>query len=127
MTAVIFVEKYNKHPPKSSIKRAVEQIYDYLLQNRLHYGVLSTYHNTWFIKVSDNKKLYISPPSNTTIPMLLQCLAYFILKVRENHTRGPSPPPNPLNRNRTNSNITNSTNSTNSTPKRKRKKTTRAF
>ena len=70
------------------------EIYGYVLQNKLYYGVLSTYDNTWFIKVSDNKELYISPPRQTrrykfnAFSML--CVLYFKSK-RKPYERTSSP------------------------------------
>ena len=80
------VGEYNQR--KQPVVRSVEQIYGYLKLNNLRYGIISMYDITWFIKLSDDKELFISPPikHDDTGPTLFECFAYIVLEASHKPT-----------------------------------------
>ena len=80
------VGEYNQR--KKPVVRSVEQIYGYLKLDNLRYGMLSTYDITWFIKLSDDRKLFISPPikHDDTGPTLFERFAYIVLEASHKPT-----------------------------------------
>jgi len=100
------VSKYNNdiedhNQDRTSTKSTVyqvQQIFGYLSHNRLRYGVLTTYEQTWFLK-RDRGKLYVSPAIGYSDedPTLFQCYACIMGLARHGHTNPPAPPsPAPL-------------------------------
>ncbi|KAI9241659.1 MAG: hypothetical protein BYD32DRAFT_405221 [Podila humilis] len=82
--------------PESPTWRQVHQIFGYLSYNRLRYGILTTYHQTWFMR-RDGGTLWISPSirHDNTDPTLLQCYRYLMELTDEDYTSLsplPSPP-----------------------------------
>ncbi|KAF9991340.1 hypothetical protein BGZ79_004650, partial [Entomortierella chlamydospora] len=82
-------------------RRPLHQIFGYLSHNRLRYGILSTYDQTWFLK-REGGSLQISPTiyHNNNYPTLLQCYAYVMhlsdkdpISEAAPPTPSPSPPP----------------------------------
>ncbi|RHZ85979.1 hypothetical protein Glove_57g125 [Diversispora epigaea] len=67
-------------------KMVIWQIYNYMCQNQLQYGVLTTYDNHWFLHRSDKtpSKLSISPTlsSQSKSPTVLEAYAYIIMQAR---------------------------------------------
>ena len=76
----------------------IKEIYGYMGHNKLQFGVLSTYENTWFIRrPPDNpSKLFISEAvtNSAADPTLLQCFAY-IMSLARRSLNSPFPPPAP--------------------------------
>ena len=73
---------------KSTTRQALAQLNGYMELNSCHYGVLTTYSYTWFVKRSGVKgELLISPPIsyNRTSPTLLEC--YYYLACEMQHFR----------------------------------------
>ncbi|GBC06342.1 hypothetical protein RclHR1_06780006 [Rhizophagus clarus] len=59
------------------VKDVVQQIYYYMSENQLQYGVLSTYDKHWFVK-RDHQDLYITEPLllGSTSPTVLEAYAF---------------------------------------------------
>ena len=76
----------------------IKEIYGYMGHNKLQFGALSTYENTWFIRrPPDNpSKLFISEAvtNSAADPTLLQCFAY-IMSLARRGLNSPFPPPAP--------------------------------
>lgn len=69
-----------------SVINPLEQIFGYMSQNGLQYGVLSTYETTWFLCRPKNKhrNLLISKPvKDADTPSLFRCLAFIMSLARE--------------------------------------------
>jgi hypothetical protein len=83
--------------PNSSSTHVIQQIHGYLCVNRLRYGVLTTYNQTWLLKRLGNG-LEVSRVINTDDqdPSVLRSLSY-ILKLALEHASEPSPVPSPSN------------------------------
>ena len=61
----------------AKVKMVIQQLYNYLSENQLKYGILSTYEHSWFVK-RDHRYLYISESLeyNSTHPPVLKTYAY---------------------------------------------------
>ncbi|PKY50389.1 hypothetical protein RhiirA4_545927 [Rhizophagus irregularis] len=73
------------------VRQIIQQIYNYMIENKMKYGVLSTYNDHWFIKrecdilfISENIKY------NSTHPSVLKSYAYLI-KLAKNDTYSSDP------------------------------------
>ncbi|PKK56961.1 hypothetical protein RhiirC2_798947 [Rhizophagus irregularis] len=64
---------YEKNP---RAKDVIQQIYYYMSENQLQYGILSTYDEHWFIR-RDHQELYITEPLGSTSPTVLKAYAFF--------------------------------------------------
>ncbi|KAF9920248.1 hypothetical protein FBU30_009961 [Linnemannia zychae] len=66
-------------------RNSLDQIVGYMWCNGFRYGVLTSYNQTWFLKLSDPKerRVQVSPTIgfNQTSPTLLQCYLWFIREV----------------------------------------------
>ncbi|KAG9064935.1 hypothetical protein KI688_003197 [Linnemannia hyalina] len=82
--------------PANPTWRQVHQIFGYLSHNNLRYGVLTTYHQTWFMR-RDAGRIWISPTiyHDNITPTLLQCYMYLIGFAGQDHTTPPAPPSPP--------------------------------
>ncbi|KAF9090915.1 hypothetical protein BGX27_002120 [Mortierella sp. AM989] len=79
------MEEYNRRgSPPQPIYKQVHQIFGYLSYNKLRYGVLTSYDQTWFL-LRELGNLYISPTihHNNMSPTLLQCYAAVMALSRE--------------------------------------------
>ena len=67
-------------------RMVIQQIYNYLSENQLKYGALSTYDNNWFVK-REHKRLYISksPSLDSTRPPILKSYAYLARLAKRDH------------------------------------------
>ncbi|KAG0277030.1 hypothetical protein BGZ95_006653 [Linnemannia exigua] len=85
----------NDRAPTNPTWRQVHQIFGYLCNNSLRYGILTTYDDTWFMR-RDVGKLWISPSirHDNFGPTLLQCYKYFMELPDQDYT-SPPPPPSP--------------------------------
>ena len=63
----------------------IQQLYNYLSENKLKYGALSTYDSNWFVK-RDHRCLYISESLeyNSTHPPVLKTYAYLAQQAIDN-------------------------------------------
>ncbi|GJJ78400.1 hypothetical protein EMPS_10759 [Entomortierella parvispora] len=77
----------NGSKPENSVILPLEQIYGYLVHNRLKYGVLTTYEQTYFLKREGNT-LLVSPTIYHTdrFPTALQCYKHIVDLVNEDHS-----------------------------------------
>ncbi|KAG0364204.1 hypothetical protein BGX24_004743, partial [Mortierella sp. AD032] len=82
--------------PANPTWHQVHQIFGYLSHNNLRYGVLTTYHQTWFMR-RDAGRIRISPTiyHDNITPTLLQCYMYLIELADQDHTTPPAPPSPP--------------------------------
>ncbi|KAF9344229.1 hypothetical protein BGX34_005868 [Mortierella sp. NVP85] len=84
----------------SSSTRIIQQIHGYLCVNRLRYGVLSTYNQTWLLRRTRND-LEVSPviTFNNNDPSVLRSLSYILKLALEEASETPpgpvTPHPNP--------------------------------
>ena len=81
------------------IIKAIRQVFGYLGDGKLRYGVLSTYERTWFLYRPDSSpsSLLISDcvERTATDPTLLHCLAYMMTLPRGGNHFSRTPPPSP--------------------------------
>ena len=89
-----FNEDMQKCVPVQSTIRPIEQIFSYLSFNKLQYGVLTTYQQTWFLK-RDRETLYISPTidHDNEFPTLFQSYTWILNQAIEEPSNEPSPSP----------------------------------
>ncbi|RGB31103.1 hypothetical protein C1646_764466 [Rhizophagus diaphanus] len=66
------------------VKNVVQQIYYYMSENQLQYGILSTYDEHWFVK-RDHQDLYITEPLllGSTSPTVLEAYAFLAQLAKE--------------------------------------------
>ncbi|GJJ78399.1 hypothetical protein EMPS_10758 [Entomortierella parvispora] len=94
------VKKYNNDiasiaaglEPRNPIWPYVLQMFLYLSLNRLRYGVLTTYEQTWFLR-RDEGVLHVSPAirHHDTLPTVLQCYKHIVDLANEDHISAPAP------------------------------------
>ncbi|RHZ60281.1 hypothetical protein Glove_355g96 [Diversispora epigaea] len=82
----IFPDFYNSDEKTRTV---IQQIYNYMVECQLQYGVLSTYEHHWFLCRSKEtpSKLLISEtlPSQSKSPSVLKAYAYIALQARADH------------------------------------------
>ncbi|GBB84823.1 hypothetical protein RclHR1_01140012 [Rhizophagus clarus] len=68
----------------AKIRAVVQQLYNYMSENQLQFGVLSTYDRHWFVK-RDYQDVYISEslPLDSKSPPVLKSYAYIALQEKE--------------------------------------------
>ncbi|KAF9976083.1 hypothetical protein BGZ65_007980, partial [Modicella reniformis] len=77
--------------PNRSCTHPIEQIHGYLCVNRLRYGILTTYNQTWLLRrVGDELKVSQAINSWDQDPTLLRCYSYILRLAREQASE-PSP------------------------------------
>ncbi|CAG8594992.1 8428_t:CDS:2, partial [Paraglomus brasilianum] len=72
----------------STARTVISQAYTYMASNRLRYGVLTTYHQHWFLRRQEGSKiLSISKTLNlqSDNPMVLKAYAYLAKQAKEQH------------------------------------------
>lgn len=92
----IEVIKQDCVPVQSTIS-PIGQIFGYLSHNKLQFGVLTTYQQTWFLR-RDRSKLYVSPTIdyNNQSPTLLQCYFWIIKQATQEPLNETAQPVLPL-------------------------------
>jgi predicted Ser/Thr protein kinase len=87
-----FPDFYKSSPKARSV---IQQIYNYMCDRELQYGVLSTYENHWFLRRPNEapSKLFVSEtlPSSHVSPTVLKAYAYIVMQARAS---SPSSHPN---------------------------------
>ena len=98
------VTEYNNQQMEESIRmpiiKAIRQVFGYMGDGKLRYGVLSTYDRTWFLYRPDDSpgSLLISDcvKRTATNPTLLHCFAYMMTLPRGGNHISRNPPPSPI-------------------------------
>ncbi|CAG8699593.1 4419_t:CDS:2, partial [Funneliformis mosseae] len=74
----------------AKVKQVIQQLYNYLSENQLKYGALSTYNHSWFVK-RDHRYLCISESLeyNSTHPPVLKTYAYLAQQAIDNGHNSP--------------------------------------
>ncbi|GBC07921.1 hypothetical protein RclHR1_00780001 [Rhizophagus clarus] len=67
-------------------RMVIQQIYNYMGENQLRYGILTTYDNHWFL-CREHTELWITKtlPLQSQFPSVLESYAYLIQQAKENH------------------------------------------
>jgi predicted Ser/Thr protein kinase len=78
---------------RKSIFHEITQVYGYLSDNSLRYGILTTYECTWFIYRPHPTIMNISSPfaCDSEFPTLVQAYCYFLSLLNENHLTDRTP------------------------------------
>lgn len=78
-----FPEFYKKN---EKARMVIQQIYNYMGENELRYGILTTYNNHWFLR-REHTELWISKtlPLQSKSPSVLEAYAYLVQQAKENH------------------------------------------
>ena len=98
--ADIVTEYNNQHTEaRMPVIKAIRQVFGYMGDGKLRYGVLSTYERTWFLYRPDDSpgSLLISDcvERTATDPTLLHCFAYMMTLPRGGNHFSRTPPPSP--------------------------------
>ena len=82
---------------RKSIYPEITQVYGYLSDNSLKYGILTNYTSTWFMCRPSIGTLMISPEirCNKKSPTLLRCFIYFLSLLEKGHEITKSPESTP--------------------------------
>jgi hypothetical protein len=70
----------------ANLRSVVRQVMGYLCLNKLQYGALSSFDNTWFLKREGHNILWISQPVHylSSTPFLYRCICYMASLCSEN-------------------------------------------
>jgi len=74
----------------AKVRMVIQQLYNYLSENELKYGILSTYDHSWFVK-REHRCLYISNSLgyDLTHPPVLKTYAYLAQQAIDNGHHSP--------------------------------------